>query len=37
MNAEIAAEEVFHAAQPEDSFEEVFRKADLAAFMNAPM
>ncbi|KAG9857984.1 hypothetical protein KCU68_g910, partial [Aureobasidium melanogenum] len=36
MMAEIAAEAEFHAAKPGDSFEEVFRKADLAAFYEAP-
>ncbi|KAG9527718.1 hypothetical protein KCU93_g4884, partial [Aureobasidium melanogenum] len=34
--AEIAAESEFRAARPGDSFEEVFRKADLAAFYEAP-
>ncbi|KAG9517810.1 hypothetical protein KCV07_g5901, partial [Aureobasidium melanogenum] len=34
--AGIAAESEFRAARPGDSFEEVFRKADLAAFYEAP-
>ncbi|KAG9663696.1 hypothetical protein KCU64_g1164, partial [Aureobasidium melanogenum] len=36
INAEIAAEQVLRAAKPGDSFEEVFREADLAAFYEAP-
>ncbi|KAK6001302.1 hypothetical protein QM012_002633 [Aureobasidium pullulans] len=36
-NAEIAAEQVLRSAQPGESFEEVFRKADLAAFYEAPI
>ncbi|KAG9603751.1 hypothetical protein KCU77_g1627, partial [Aureobasidium melanogenum] len=36
MNAEIAAEQVLRAAKAGDSFEEVFREADLAAFYEAP-
>ncbi|KAH0374107.1 hypothetical protein KCU65_g327, partial [Aureobasidium melanogenum] len=34
--AEIAAEQVLRAAKPGDSFEEVFREADMAAFCVAP-
>lgn len=37
LMAEIAAEEVLRAAKPGDSVEEVYRKADFAAFYQAPM
>ncbi|KAH0346222.1 hypothetical protein KCU83_g7407, partial [Aureobasidium melanogenum] len=36
MNAEIGAEQVLRAAKSGDSFEEIFREADLAAFYEAP-